>query len=184
MFEDVMDPGIELIDVHGFGIPDYLSIDTVLQISLSDHVDPSKLQPLTAYVYEDNLYLTDEDGNIAFIDCWLRIVKNTGDIRRNHPEYHSVGGKNTRHENMDAGHFGLSLGQHPSIAMEQDSTMNRFGIWRSFERYWTELLDAGKEVHIIGVFVEGEDTYSPFWCIHEEIDENIAEYIMTNDDEQ
>ena len=184
MFEDVMESGIDLTDTQGYSIPDYLTIDTIQHITLSDHIDPSSLQPSTAYVYEDSIYLTDNAGNIAFVDCQLCRVKNTGEIRKNHPEYRSVGGKNVKHKDMDAGHFGLSLGQHPSIAMEQDSIMNRFGVWRSFERYWARLLDEGKSVHIIAVFVEGEDTYSPFWCIHEDVDGDISEYVMTNDDDQ
>ena len=41
-----------------------------------------------------------------------------------HPEYKNVGGKNAEHKDMDAGHFGLQLGQHPSISMEQHFAMN------------------------------------------------------------
>lgn len=70
--------------------------------------------------------------------------------------------------------------------MEQDRYMNRWGIWRKFERTWNRELRKGKIVHIIGVFVEGSesDTYSPFWCIHEEIDSEVNEYVFTNDAEQ
>ena len=69
--------------------------------------------------------------------------------------------------------------------MEQDRTMNRYGVWRIFERYWAELLDSDLSVHLIGVFADGDGgTYSPFWCIREEIDDEVSEYVFTNDDMQ
>lgn len=200
IFDDVMDPGIDLIPVTVEGeallVPDYLRVEAVTRISLSGKLDPANLPASAAIIYDKdddenqrNLYLTDEKGNIAFFDCMLVSTANTAAIRSAHPEYHSVGGKNASHKHMDAGHFGLSLGQHPSIAMEQDSTMNRYGIWRVFERYWKEMSEenSGNPVHIIGVFVEGDDdgTYSPFWCIREESSDGDGyEYIFTNDDEQ
>ena len=179
IFEDVMDPGITLYELKGFWIPDYLIIDAVVDLTIDDHLDPSRLAPSTLYVYNDNIYLTDETGNIAFIDCRLVQTSPTAPIRAKHPEYKAV----SLHGH-DAGHFGLSLGQHPSFAMEQDSYMNRYGIWRIFERYWTSVLKDGCSVRIIGVFVEGEDTFSPYWCIHEEIDGEVGEYVFTNDGDQ
>lgn len=193
IFTDMMEPGVVLIPSHGFMIPDYLTISSVRIITLDDHLNPAELDAFTAYVFNDNLYLTDEKGNIAFIDCHLVHTTPTAQLRSSHPEYRKAGGANRgtgankdTGVNRDAGHFGLSLGQHPSIAMEQDSYMNRYGIWRSFERSWSKELKLGKTVHIIGVFVEGEDadTYSPFWCIREEIDDEVNEYVLTNDDDQ
>ena len=189
IFDDVMEPGIDLIEMRlndtVWRIPDYLSVNGILRLSINDKVNPANLPPSTAIIYNRNLYLTDEKGKVAFIDCQLKKIENIKDIRKSHPEYHSVGGKNATHPNMDAGHFGLALGQHPSIAMEQNSTMNRYGIWRVFERYWSELSE-NEPVHIIGVFTEGDDegTYSPFWCIREEYDGGVFEYVFTNDDEQ
>lgn len=185
IFEDVVEPGVKLMhnDI-GFIIPDYLSVSNTVHITLSDHLNPAKLTPSTAYVYNDNLYLTDEAGNLAFIDCHLKYTHPTNSLRSSHPEYRAVGGKYVKYPHRDAGHIGLSIGQHPSFAMEQDAYMNRYGIWRVFERYWTEKLKGGAEIRLIGVFVEGEDTYSPFWCIHEEIDGEVTEYVFTNDDEQ
>lgn len=179
IFTDVMDPGVKLINSHGFMIPDYLTISNFQTIKLADHLNPAELQPSSAYVYDDNLYLTDATGNIAFIDAHLIYTTPTEPLRRSHPEYRKV----SKHGH-DAGHIGLSIGQHPSLAMEQDAYMNRFGIWRVFERYWNSVLKEGREVRLIAVFVEGEDSFSPFWCIHEEIDGVITEYIFTNDDEQ
>lgn len=46
------------------------------------------------------------------------------------------------------------------------------------------MLKDGCSVRIIGVFVEGEDTFSPYWCIHEEIDGEVGEYVFTNDGDQ
>lgn len=179
IFTDVMNPGVKLIECHGFFIPDYLEIRNVQTITINDHLNPARLYPFTAYVYNNNLYLTDAIGNIAFIDARLSYITPTAPLRRSHPEYRKVSS-----HGHDAGHIGLSLGQHPSIAMEQDSYMNRFGIWRMFERYWKRILNEGSTVRLIAVFADGEYTYSPFWCIHEEIDGNIEEYVFTNDDEQ
>ena len=78
---------------------------------------------------------------------------------------------------------GLSLGQHPSIAMEQGSVMNRYGAWRDLERDWEALLREGHDVAVRGVFADGDGgTYSPFWCIEEIVDGGEPfEYILTND---
>ncbi len=180
IFEDVMEPGVELVYDSGFMIPEYLTIKEILHISNSDHLDPTSLLSSTAYVYNQNLYLTDDSGNIAFIDCHLCHVSPTKRLRLSHSEYRKAGSKD-----RDAGHLGLSLGQHPSIAMEQDRTMNRYGIWRIFERYWVEVLNNDDSAHLLGVFAEGcEGTYSPFWCIHEEINGEVNEYVFTNDDMQ
>ena len=180
IFDDVMEPGVELVLKRGRLVPDYLDIKEIKRMNLEDHVDPTALQSETAYVYDQNLYLTDIQGNIAFIDCYLCRVSPTKPLRLSHPEYRKAGAKD-----RDAGHFGLSLGQHPSIAMEQDRTMNRYGVWRIFERYWAELLDSDLSVHLIGVFADGDGgTYSPFWCIREEIDDEVSEYVFTNDDMQ
>ena len=144
LFEDVMDPGVELMPVEGHLIPDYLPCDSFVRIALDDRLDPTALPARTGILYEDNLYLTDGEGNVAFIDCHLRPVSPTAPIRAGHPEYRKAGGRRAFHKNMDAGHFGLALGQHPSIAMEQDRTTNRYGAWRIFERYCAELLDEGR----------------------------------------
>lgn len=90
---------------------------------------------------------------------------------------------------MDAGHFGLALGQHPSIAMEQHKYINRYGAWREFEIDWNKLSREGHQVNVKAVFVKGDEegTYSPFWCIREAIDgneEGASEYVITNDDSQ
>ena len=88
---------------------------------------------------------------------------------------------------MDAGHFGVSLGQHPSIAMEQHKHTNRYGAWRKFEIDWNKLSGEGHKVNVKAVFTEGDEagTYSAFWCIRETIDEDeVSEYVITNDDLQ
>jgi hypothetical protein len=187
VFQDVMDPGVELVPVGDYMIPDYLPCDSFVRITLDDRLDPTSLPARTGILYEDNLYLTDAKGNVAFMDCRLRPTTPTAPIRAAHPEYRRVGGGRATHEHMDAGHFGLALGQHPSIAMEQDSSANRYGAWRVFERYCSGLLEEGREVRIVGVFVEdaAAGTYAPFWCIHEEVDgEPSFEYVFTNDCEQ
>ena len=137
--------------------------------------------------YGENLYVTDGNGNIAFIDCEMKHTDDAANIRKVHSEYKSVGGANASHEGMDAGHFGISLGQHPSIAIEQDRIMNRYGAWRSFEQSWDRLSKEGHTVNVKGVFDEGDGkgTYSSFWCICETIDNSeYNEYVLTNDDLQ
>jgi hypothetical protein len=182
-----MDPGIELVPVGGHMIPDYLPCDSFVCVTLDDRLDPTALPARTGILYGDNLYLTDDGGNIAFVDCRLRPTTPTAPIRAAHPEYRRVGGKRAAHGHMDAGHLGLALGQHPSIAMEQDSSTNRHGAWRAFERHCSALLADGREVRVVGVFVEGDGsgTYAPFWCIHEEVDGvPTLEYVFTNDGDQ
>mgnify|MGYP001076419168 FL=1 len=192
IFEDIMSPGVILsycIDLSSIKkyYPDYLQVDQVINLSLDDKLNPSNLPQNTALVYNTNLYITDDNGNIAYFDCDMQHTDNAGQIRKGHPEYKSVGGKVALHPDMDAGHFGLVLGQHPSIAMEQHKHTNRYGAWRKFEKDWDKLSGEGHIVNIKAVFVEGDEegTYSPFWCIRETIDENeINEYVITNDDLQ
>ena len=149
-------------------------------------VDPSKLEANFAYIYHNSLYLTDEDGNIAYIDCDLFFTSDTKEIKKKHSEYKSVGGKRATHDDMDAGHFGVQLGQHPSIAMEQHRYLNRYGMWRSYELTWVQLLKDGCSVNIKAVFTKGEEgTYSDYWGIRETIDnDEYSEFILTNDDLQ
>lgn len=191
-FSGGLDPGVLLSgrltlqsgDIVTF--PDYLSVDEARRIALSDKVDPANLPKRCALVYADNVYITDDSGNIAYIHCKLRHASGTAEVRRAHREYRSVGGSRATHRGMDAGHFGLSLGQHPSIAMEQNAVMNRYGLWRKLERDWEGLLREGHDVLVRGVFVDGDGgSYSPFWCIEEIVDGGEPfEYILTNDSDQ
>lgn len=191
-FVGTMEPGVllsgrlKLPSGEVISIPDYLAVDGIRQIALSDKLDPSALPSRCAIVYDENAYITDDNGNIAYIHCRMKLVSGTTEIRRSHREYQNVGGVRAVHEGMDAGHFGLSLGQHPSIAMEQDSLMNRFGAWRQLEKDWAELLREGHDVLVRGVFVDGDcGTYAPFWCVEEIVDGGDPfEYILTNDASQ
>ena len=85
VFDDVMDPGIDLVGYDYFGnswfVPDHLSIYKVIPITINDHVNPAALSPETGYIYNNNLYVTDKTGNIAFIDCEFKIVENATLIR-------------------------------------------------------------------------------------------------------
>ena len=191
-FRDNMDPGVILSNrltlPSGATVayPDYLEVDEVRTLSLEDRVDPAALPTQCALIYGDNAYITDDRGNIAYIHCRMRHVDGASGIRRKHSEYRTVGGRKAAHLGMDAGHFGLSLGQHPSLAMEQDSIMNRYGVWRELERDWDRLSRDGHEVIVRGVFADSDGgTYSPYWCIEEIIDDgNSFEYILTNDASQ
>lgn len=192
LFSDIMGEGVVLSDdfialeTKQKAYPDYLVAEKRITLSADSKVDPSKLEANCAYTYHDSLYLTDEDGNIAYIDCDLVLTQNTQEIKKKHPEYKSVGGKRALHDDMDAGHFGVQLGQHPSIAMEQHRYLNRYGMWRSYEMTWVQLLKDGCSVNLKAVFTKGEaGTYSDFWCIRETIDnDEISEFVLTNDDEQ
>ena len=191
IFEDAMFPGIILAKSISLATtskryPDYLEVKQTVWLELDDRINPSHLSVQCAYIYNDNLYLTDKKGNIAYLDCEMRYTENATAIRKAHPEYKAVGGMKASHDDMDAGHFGVALGQHPSIAMEQDRVKNRYGTWRNFERSWYKLSKAGHSVNIKAVFVDdsGEGTYSPFWCIRETIDGEYSDYNLTNDDSQ
>lgn len=39
IFEDVMDPGITLCELKGFWIPDYLIIDSVVDLTIDVYLD-------------------------------------------------------------------------------------------------------------------------------------------------
>jgi hypothetical protein len=192
VFTDIMDLGIMLVKQIRLAskrkqYPDYLEVKKVIRLELDSRIDPSKLTAKCAYIYNDNLYVTDAIGNIAFIDCEMIHTDDAATIRQAHPEYKSVGGSNAKYEEMDAGHFGISLGQHPSIAVEQHRIMNRYGAWRNFERNWNKLSLEGHSVNVKAVFVEdiGDSTFSPFWCIRETIDgSEMTEYTLTNDSGQ
>lgn len=192
IFEDIMSPGVILsncIDLSGIKkyYPGYLLVDQVINLSLNDKVNPSNLPQNTVLVYNTNFYITDDNGNIAYFDCDMHHTDNAAQIRKQHQEYKSVGGKVALHPDMDAGHFGIAVGQHPSIALEQHKYTNRYGAWRRLERDWNKLSSEGHKVNVKAVFTEGDEegTYSPFWCIRETIDENeINEYVITNDDSQ
>lgn len=192
LFEDVMDEGIVLsdnlikVETTEKAYPDYLRAEKHIVLSIDSKVNPANLEANCAYTYHDSLYLTDEDGNIAYIDCELIFTSGTKAIKAKHPEYKLVGGKRALHDDMDAGHLGVQLGQHPSIAMEQHRYLNRYGVWRSYEQTWVQLLKEGHSVNLKAVFTKGgEGTYSDFWCIRETIDgDKYSEFILTNDDLQ
>ena len=192
LFTDVMDEGVTLSDdsVTAGDVrkhyPDYLRVDDRVVLTPDSRVDPSSLKPCCAYTYKQNLYLTDDEGNIAYIDCEMVLTPDAASIRAKHPEYKLVGGGHAANEGMDAGHFGIQLGQHPSIAMEQNSYMNRWGIWRQYELWWAQLLREGHSVNVKAVFTQGEEgTYSDFWCVRETIDgDEVNEFVLTNDSDQ
>lgn len=116
IFEDIMSLGIvlsnciELSSIKKY-YPDYLQVDQLINLSLSDKLNPSNLPHNTALVYNTNLYITDESGNIAYFDCDMQHTDNAGQIRKQHQEFKSVGGKVALHPDMDAGHFGMAFSQ-------------------------------------------------------------------------
>jgi len=178
MFEDIMGDGIELseatiaTETMQKPYPDYLVVSQIVKLTLDSHVDPSSLLENCAYIYKDNIYVTDDHGNLAYIDCEMVLTKNAAAIKKAHPEYKRTGGRYDKNDGMDAGHFGVQLGQHPSISMAQDATMNRYGTWRTYEKDWIKLIKGGSQINVKAVFVEDDSasTYSPFWCICETID--------------
>jgi len=193
VFEDIMGEGIELSEetiatgAMQKQYPNYLKISEIVKLTQDSRVDPSKLKSDCAYIYGDNLYITDNKGNLAYVDCEMVFTPNATIIKKSHPEYKRTGGRSATHANMDAGHLGVQLGQHPSISMEQDSTMNRYGVWRTFERNWLQLVKLGNRVNIKGVFVDddSDSTFSPFWCICETIDGVEGNsYALTNEADQ
>ncbi len=193
LFTDTMEEGVSLSPKtiktanKTKPYPDYLTVKKSIKINITDKVNPIKLSPQTAYIYKNNVYLTDQKGNIAYIDCDMIYQPGATALKKGHGEYKLSGGENASEENMDAGHFCVQLDQHPSFSMEQHYHMNRYGSWRSFERQWVEWSKAGHAVNVKGVFVDSfsAGTFSPFWCIQVEVDgKKENEYILTNDDRQ
>ena len=193
MFEDIMGDGIELSELTiktetmNKPYPCYLNVFNIVVLTLDSYVDSCNLLGNTAFVYGDNLYVTDDNGNLAYTDCEMVYTQNATELKKKHPEYKRTGGRYVKHNNMDAGHLGVQLGQHPSISLEQDATMNRYGSWRTFERNWLKLLKQGHHINVKAVFVEdtSDSTFSPFWCICETIDElESNSYALLNEANQ
>lgn len=87
IFEDIMYPGVILsnsIELSGLKkyYPDYLQVDQVINLSLSDKLNSSNLPKKSALVYNTNLYITDENGNIAYFDCDMQHTDDAGQIRK------------------------------------------------------------------------------------------------------
>ncbi len=98
IFEDIMDSGIILSNCIEFSeikkyYPDYLQVDQIINLSISDKLNPSNLPHNTAFMYNTNPYMTDENGNITYFDCDMHHINNTGQIRKQYQEYKSVSGK-------------------------------------------------------------------------------------------
>ena len=89
-FEDGIVGGIEMSreTVHTRTMekryPSYLTVDNrenPVVLRTSDRLDPTKLRPRCAYVYYDTLYVTDDRGNIAYMDAELRQVRQPCRLR-------------------------------------------------------------------------------------------------------
>ena len=86
IFQDAMEPGIVLdktirVASTDKQYPDYLEIDRTVRLEKDSRIDPSQLAAQCAYIYGDNLYITDDKGNIAYIDCEMRHTINAAEIR-------------------------------------------------------------------------------------------------------
>ena len=164
--------------------PSYLTVDNrenPVVLRTSDRLDPTKLRPRCAYVYYDTLYVTDDRGNIAYMDAELRQVRQPCRLRDISAQ-RRVGGAAAYHESMDAGHlYAVSLGCHPSMVVEQSISFNSYrggksesrecwqnGMFRDLEQDWAMQVRRGDSVNIKAVYTESRDgqpgTYSPEWC--------------------
>ena len=58
--------------------PDFLQVEQIINLSINDKLDPYNLPGNTALVYKTNLYITDDNGNMAYFDCDMRYTDNAG----------------------------------------------------------------------------------------------------------
>lgn len=127
-----------------------LAVDRVEHLSLDHPLAPSDLKPKTAYVYGENVYVTDENGDAAYMRGVARYVP---DALRHDSIQVQVGRDGQvqageRFGKLEGGHIGgVSLGGYPSgpNLFAQNSNMNR-GAFASYERQFRELAKNDKRV--------------------------------------
>ncbi len=68
-------------------------MEQIINLSINSKLDPSNLSRNTAFVYKTNLYITDDNGSIAYFGCDMQHTDNAGEIRSQHQEYKLAGGK-------------------------------------------------------------------------------------------
>jgi hypothetical protein len=131
-------------------VPDDLVVERVEQLSLDFLIAPADLQPNTAYVYGENVYVTDASARPAYMHG---IAKYTPDAPRvnhvqrqvGHDGQAAAGGRFGR---LVGGHMGgVALGGYPSgpNLFAQNSQMN-IGAFATFEIQFRDLARNGSRV--------------------------------------
>ena len=189
ILNEASDNPVRLVPRKGHLVPDYLKVRDTEKITLEDHPDPTALKTEHLYIYNENEYLTDKNGNLAYAHMIIKKTEGPKELKESHKEYRNTGGKNAEHPDMDAGHIlAVSSGQHPSFTMEQHYATNRWGAFRDFELYLDDLAGKHDKVEVYAVFTEDEKskgTYSPFWMYSVYADgKPIGDYSFTNDSTQ
>ena len=189
ILNEASDNPVRLVPRKGHLVPDYLKVRDTEKITLEDHPDPTALKTEHLYIYNENEYLTDKNGNLAYAHMIIKKTEGPKELKESHKEYRNTGGKHAEHPDMDAGHIlAVSSGQHPSFTMEQHYATNRTGAFRAFEHYLSDLAGKHDKVEVYAVFAEDEKstgTYSPFWMYSVYADgKPIDDYTFTNDSTQ
>jgi DNA/RNA non-specific endonuclease len=127
-----------------------LTVERVEQLSLDHPLAPADLTPNTAYVYGDNVYVTDENGDAAYMHGIATYVPNAP---RHDPIQLKVGRDGNdvagdRFGKLVGGHIGgVSLGGYPSgpnlFAQNKRMNVSSFAI---FENQFRELAQKGERV--------------------------------------
>jgi hypothetical protein len=127
-----------------------LTVERVEQLSLDRPLAPTELTPNTAYVYGDNVYVTDENGDAAYMHGIVTFVpdapRHDAIQRQVGRDGNSVAGD--RFGKLVGGHIGgVSLGGFPSgpNLFAQNERMNISSFAR-FERQFRDLAKQGERV--------------------------------------
>lgn len=127
-----------------------LTVDRVEQLSLDHPLGPSDLSPNTAYVYGENVYVTDAKGAPAYMHG---VAKYVPDAPRHDSIQLQVGrdgqtAAGERFGKLVGGHIGaVSLGGYPSgpNLFAQNVNMN-VSAFATFERQFRDLAKSGHRV--------------------------------------
>ena len=152
----VTDPALDaqrqaIVDSLPLPIASDLAVERVEQLNLDHPLAPSDLKPNTAYVYGENVYVTDANGDPAYT---RGIAKYVPDAPRHAPIQRQVGHDGQaevgeRFGKLVGGHMGgVSLGGWPSAPnlFAQNTNMNVSAFAAAFETQVRELAKKGDRV--------------------------------------
>lgn len=128
-----------------------LAVERVEQLSLDHPLAPSDLKPNTAYVYGENVYVTDANGEPAYTRGVAKYVKDAPrhDLIQRQVGHDGQAAAGERFGKLVGGHMGgVSLGGWPSAPnlFAQNANMNVSAFAAAFEKQARELAKDGVRV--------------------------------------
>lgn len=144
-------------------IPSYLTVDAMVTLTETDVLASTALSPSTAYAYNSSLYVTDADGDLAYVRAELALTPNAP--RHLGPQRET--GKRATTPGSVGGHpVAVSLGGHPSMVVAQNSNMN-VSAWAVLENTFRGELRDGNSVSVEIQFAEGNHpgSDSSIWAV-------------------